>query len=72
MVLDMNMPDFGGMEIYKRLRKQEKLVPVVLSSGYNKNEDEVYIHSSHLHYLKKPYRLKVLRKVMRDVIAGKS
>lgn len=71
MILDINMPDLGGMDIYGMLRKENDDMPVVISSGYNKNEsDHDFVHSNKLYYLKKPYRLSVLRSAMREVFSA--
>jgi len=68
LVLDVTMPEMGGIEVCKWVRGQGKKLPVVLSSGFNQKENqEDFSAGDGVHFLKKPYRLDALRTLMREI-----
>ncbi len=70
-VLDLTMPVMDGIECLKELTKINPTVKVILSSGYNKQDVEERIDSSYISdYLKKPYGLKALRSIVKEVLEG--
>lgn len=70
MVLDLTMPEMGGVEAFHEIRKFNKTVPVILSSGYNKEENSADLEDgSPPLFLKKPYRLDVMRQVLRMALS---
>jgi len=65
-LLDLTMPELGGIETYHEIRKINTSVPIVLSSGYNKQDEITHIQGERLPiFLKKPYRLGSIREVFR-------
>lgn len=70
-VLDLTMPVMDGVECLRELKILNPDVRVILSSGYNQQDVESRIHSDEIAgYLKKPYGLKALRAVVREVLKG--
>ncbi len=69
LILDISMPALGGVEVCKKLRGDGEQVPVILSSGYNQWQGiEDLPHEERIYFLKKPYRLRALRDLIRDVL----
>ncbi len=69
-LLDLTMPEMGGMEAFHAIREFNTAIPIVLSSGYNKEED-VATASGVIKplFLKKPYRLDAIRSVFKQALA---
>jgi two-component system cell cycle sensor histidine kinase/response regulator CckA len=69
-LLDLTMPTIGGVEAYHAIRSFNSTIPIVLSSGYNK-EDDVAEASGVTKplFLKKPYRLDAMRSVFKRALA---
>lgn len=40
-ILDVRMPNMDGIEAYKRIRKYDSTIPILLCSGYTVNDDEI-------------------------------
>ena len=69
-ILDVTMPEFGGVDVCNIMRKDGCRLPIILSSGYNHKEDrEAFPSGDAVYFLKKPYRLDALRNVMREALA---
>jgi len=70
---DLTMPRMNGWETLTAIRKLSPEIPVVLSSGYDK---EHVMAGDHIElpqdFLGKPYRLKELEKVIRNVLANRA
>ncbi len=66
-LLDLTMPILGGIDAYREIREFDDRTPIVLSSGYNK-QDEVENFSDAVPpvFLKKPYRLDSIRAVFKS------
>ena len=72
-VLDVTMPEMGGIDVCNALRKQGVELPIVLSSGYNQKEGEgEFPAGDGVYFLKKPYRLDALRSLMREVFPSET
>jgi len=57
-LLDMVMPKMGGVETFRRLRKIDPQVPIVLLSGYSKDEAaQKLINEGASGFIQKPYKL---------------
>lgn len=68
-LLDLTMPELGGMEAYHEIRKIAPNIPIILSSGYNKqNEIEALPDASPPAFLKKPYRLDSMRAIFKATL----
>lgn len=68
-LLDLTMPAIGGVEAYHAIRAFNSGIPIVLSSGYNK-EDDVAVTAGIARplFLKKPYRLDAMRAVFKRAL----
>jgi len=65
-LLDLTMPKLGGIETYHEIRKTNTNIPIILSSGYNKQDEITQIQGENLPaFLKKPYRLDSIRDIFR-------
>jgi len=61
-ILDLTMPEMGGEETFKELRKLRNDVPVILSSGYNEQEvTQRFAGKGLTGFIQKPYTLANLR-----------
>ncbi|MBI5589350.1 MAG: response regulator [Deltaproteobacteria bacterium] len=70
---DLTMPRMNGWETLAALRKLSPEIPVILSSGDNKASVMVGDHIERPHaFLQKPYQLKELDSVIRDVLANRA
>lgn len=71
-LLDLTMPDLNGIETYYEMRKLNPEIPVILSSGYNKQDEIAEIQDENLPlFLKKPYRLDSIRNTFREALKDK-
>ena len=65
-LLDLTMPQMGGEETFRELRRVRADVRVILSSGYNEESATSQIDGAGLvGFLQKPYRYEALAEVMR-------
>ena len=70
-LLDLTMPEVGGVEAFHAIREFNPRIPIVLSSGYNKEEDVATDSGiSKPLFLKKPYRLDAIRAVMKQALSN--
>ena len=68
-LLDLTMPELGGIETYHEIRKIDNSIPIILSSGYNKQDEITQINDEALPaFLKKPYRLHSMRKIFKTAL----
>lgn len=67
-LLDMLMdPGINGLETYKRIRKIKPDQPTIITSGYSESEDvKEALALGARRYLRKPYKLSVLAKILYD------
>ncbi len=57
-VLDLNLPDFGGLTLLKRLRFARNGVPVLVLSARNKSAERIVgLHAGADDYLPKPFEV---------------
>ncbi len=68
-LLDMTMPEIGGADAARALRALRPELPVILSSGYNKQDDAAIASvTSWPLFLKKPYRLDAMRAIFKQAL----
>lgn len=68
-MMDLVMPEMGGIEAYRELRLLAPGVPVVICSGYSDDEVEDEIAGdSRAGFLEKPYRPDCLRELLLDML----
>ena len=69
-ILDMIMPVMGGREAFTRMRAAAPTVPVILSSGFSKDEDLQEMKGHGLAgFIRKPFRAAELSQLIAEVLA---
>ena len=69
-LLDLTMPKLSGVEAYHEIRKHDANIPIVLSSGYNKQDEIEHVPDSHPPmFLKKPYRIDSIRSIFHAILS---
>ena len=66
-LMDLTMPRMDGATAFARMRALRPGIPVILSSGYDRQALEGARPAA---FVQKPYRFKELRKLMQEVLAG--
>jgi DNA-binding NtrC family response regulator len=67
-VLDVTMPDLGGDQVLKELRKRRPDVPVLLCSGYSEEEmSERFSPEDMATFLQKPYPFDLFRARLKEL-----
>jgi two-component system cell cycle sensor histidine kinase/response regulator CckA len=68
-LLDLTMPGMDGLELLGALRELSPDLPVVLSSGFSRQESAVTLTASDgVDFIQKPYRLGQLRSIVRRAL----
>lgn len=68
-MLDLIMPEMGGLEAYRKLRQISANVPVVICSGYSAGEVADAIRDDqHAGFAQKPYTPNDLKKLFQELI----
>ncbi len=68
-ITDMLMPGINGMELLHKIRETGSDVPVVLSSGYNKEDVVSSIEEKELAgFIHKPYRQSQMQDIVRSIL----
>ena len=65
-LMDLTMPRMDGATAFRRMQAERPEVPVILSSGYDRQALEGARPAA---FVQKPYRLGELRKVLQEVLA---
>ena len=67
-ILDLTMPEMGGEEVLRELRRLRPDVRVILSSGYNEQEvTQRFAGKGLAGFIQKPYRLANLHEILNQV-----
>ena len=62
-VTDLSMPNMSGIDLTQEIRKTDKKIPILLSTGHMELEDEhTYSNSGISHFIQKPWTAIELRK----------
>jgi CheY-like chemotaxis protein len=70
-MLDLIMPEMGGVEAYHELRKINPVLPVVICSGYDEESvADVIDADNRARFLHKPYNPLELRRVLNEMTGG--
>ena len=64
-LMDLTMPRMDGATAFKRMQALHPEIPVILSSGYDREAIEGVSPAA---FVQKPYRLKDLRKILQEVL----
>jgi two-component system, cell cycle sensor histidine kinase and response regulator CckA len=68
-ILDMEMPGLNGLETFNEIKKIDKNLKVIISSGFSMEGNvKTVLNKGAKTFLKKPYRLKELSKSINSVI----
>lgn len=68
-LLDLTMPHMDGEETFRELHRIRRDVRVILSSGYSEQDvSQRFAGKGLAGFVHKPYRLDVLRKIMKDLL----
>ncbi len=68
-LLDMTMREMNGLEVFRRIREQDPKVPILLSSGYQKDHAMHQFAGRSLNgFVQKPYRMSELVDAVREVL----
>ena len=68
-ISDLNMPEMDGQELVDRLRKMDRNVKVLLSSGALLDSDEKDVIKRGFNgFLKKPYKINILSEKMAEIL----
>jgi two-component system cell cycle sensor histidine kinase/response regulator CckA len=71
-IVDMIMPDMGGAETFEHLKKINREIKVILSSGYSLNGEAAGIMARGCNgFIQKPATMAELSRKIRDVLRGK-
>jgi signal transduction histidine kinase len=70
-LMDLIMPGMDGQEAFREMRKIDSTVPVVLSSGYNVADTDLFVEGL-AGLLKKPYRLAGFQDAVQRALALRS
>jgi CheY-like chemotaxis protein len=64
-LLDMSMPKLSGVETFERLRALRPDLPVILTTGYGRDElGDLATAGDNVAFLQKPYPIAKLREVL--------
>jgi len=69
-MLDLNMPNMGGREVYRRIRRERPDLPVLLCSGYDAGALDKLELTGPTEFLQKPYDLKSLTAALSVLLPG--
>jgi DNA-binding NtrC family response regulator len=71
-ILDIKMPGMHGIEVLQRIREMGEKVPVIISSAYQKMENDPVLSTSDVAaFLKKPVDLNLLRAEVKRILEEK-
>jgi len=72
-ILDLIMPEMGGVETFQRLREIDPAATVLVCSGYaGDDRPEMLLAEGVAGFLQKPYRLGALAAAIRQALGGRS
>jgi len=68
-ILDIVMPETGGMEVFRELRRLNPNQKVLFASGYSLNgEMNEILNEKHVGFIQKPFNLHELARVVREIL----
>lgn len=70
-ILDIKMPDMHGLDVLKVVRKDNKELPIIVCTAYEKMRDDYTVWASRVAgYLTKPFDLNCLRAIIKRSLAN--
>ncbi len=67
LLLDIIMPRMTGHEVFKRLRKNNLEIPIIVCSGFSKDSHK-YLYEEKTAFLGKPFTFEDLNKTIRKLL----
>ena len=67
-ILDIQMPDINGMQLYREIRKKDKKVKICFLTGSETLFDIAYKFTSVYTFIAKPVENKELIKIVNDIL----
>lgn len=68
-ILDLTMPHLSGDEVYREIRRIRKDIPVIISSGFSRQDVMHRFSGKHLAgFIQKPYRIEDISAVIKSVL----
>lgn len=68
---DVIMPDLGGIDLVKALRKEKESLPVIFISGYPQDfTPDGLLDTAHTEFIKKPFTANTLAEITRKLLDG--
>jgi len=68
-IIDKKMPGINGIELIKRIRRKDLLVPIILATGSMPSEEENSLSELNINkYIKKPYLFETLLENIRKLV----
>ena len=69
-LLDMKMPNMGGLETFRQMQEIDASVPVIICTGYGENEEvQAFLNGGGAGLLAKPYRIAELSEAILESAA---
>ena len=70
-ILDLTMPRMDGEETFRELRRIDKTIRVIMSSGYNEQDiTQRFVGKGLAGFIQKPYQIHELQDKLRQVLEG--
>ena len=68
-ILDLKMPDINGLEVLRTIRKENKELPIIICTAYEKLRDDYTIWSGRVAaFLTKPLDLENLKDIIYELL----
>jgi len=68
-ILDLKMPDINGLEVLRTIRKENKELPIIICTAYEKIKDDYTIWSGRVAaFLTKPLDLENLKDIIYELL----
>lgn len=72
-ICDINMDDLSGFDVLREIRKSNRDIPGIVSSGNPYNPDDVPKEiNEHIYFLQKPYRASQLTELIQSILVPQS
>ena len=69
-LMDLVMPEMGGVEAYRELRRVAPTLPIVISSGYSVEDITEFMDDEYAEVIQKPYRPSQVQEVLMKLLCA--